>query len=63
MGTPKWYRIDKSNGEIAHVGQVKAEAAARGHYDRPAEVLKTGRFQTPFAIYALGTSITEDEWK
>lgn len=59
---PAWNRIDKATGQITATSDTKAMDAAANAFYRPAEVVDTGRFETPFAIYAISAKITEAEW-
>ena len=56
-----WLRIDKQDGCITPVGGVNVFRAAQGSYDKPSEVISTGRFQTSFAIYSRGDMLTAEE--
>lgn len=57
----QWYRIDKGDGSLLAVNGVAVLRAAQGSYTNPAEVIKQGRFATPFAIYSRGDQLTERE--
>ena len=57
----QWYRVDKSCGELLAVNHVNVLRAAQGYFNNPSEVIKTGRFQTDFAIYARGDMLMDDE--
>jgi hypothetical protein len=52
MQANDWFRIDKADGTVAPASSVNVVRAARGYYDNVAEVIRAGRFQTPFAIYS-----------
>lgn len=60
---PAWNRIDKSNGQISATTEERARTAAASVFSgSPSVVLASGRFQTPYAIYAISAKITESEW-
>ena len=61
MAAETWYRIDKSTGAICASSGGNVRRAAKASFNLPAEVLKTGRFQTHFAIYAREDMLTDSE--
>ena len=58
-----WFRIDKGDGSIVHVGSVAVVRAAQANFKRPNHAIATCRFSTPFAIYCTGDRLTEEERK
>lgn len=62
MKAPQWYRIDKSNGQITASSGVNVWRAAQGYFEKPQEVIASGRFQTPFCIYSRGDLMRDEEW-
>lgn len=57
----QWYRLDAETGELLAVNALTVARAAKGAFDAPDEVVKTGRFRTPFAIYSRGDNLTVGE--
>ncbi len=57
----RWYRIDKDIvlTEIVTHGKVAENAAA--FYDNAADIIATGRFQTPYAVFSVGAQLTDKE--
>jgi hypothetical protein len=56
----QWYRIDKADGSLLAVNAAAVVRAALGSFTT-ADVIKTGRFQTPYAIYSRGDLLTDEE--
>ncbi len=56
-----WYRIDKSDGTITVANGVNVFRAAAGAYDAAGDVIHSGRFATPFAIYSRADQLTAEE--
>ena len=59
--TRRWFRIDKGNGQIAVAKIEYVRRAASEKFSQPADVIKAGRFNTPFAIYSREDQLTPDE--
>lgn len=47
-----WYRIDTQDARLSVASGTHVLAAAASQFDAPGTVVQTGRFRTPFAIYA-----------
>ncbi len=57
----QWYRIDKSEGTIYAVSPRHVMIQASDNFRNAVDVVKTGRFQTSFSIYARGDKVTDSE--
>lgn len=63
MNRKNWNRIDKTTGQIfATTEAMVLRAAAECFSDCDIYADLGGRFQTPFAIYALSEKVSEAEW-
>ena len=57
----QWYQVNKQNAQLLAINRLQVARAAYAFFNRPVEVIKTGRFQTPFAIYSRGELLTDSE--
>ena len=58
-----WFRIDKGDGTVTPSTSVNVVRAGSAYFDNVADVIQSGRFQTPFALYSQRRYLTDAEAK
>lgn len=57
----EWFRIDKANGRIELTATMNILHHAKDRYSDPEAVIRSGRFQTPYAIYTTRAMLQPGE--